>query len=111
MTIPLAADAAPALAIGQRVKIWLSTKACSSLVVLADVAVQGVHDASGGRFSSAGGQDVVVSIAPDLAERLIAALVYDTSTMRAGVLTGAPQPGANDNLPDLKGCAVAASGS
>jgi hypothetical protein len=91
------------------VRIWLSTKACASVVVLADVAVQGVHETSGGSFSTAGGQDVVVSVAPALAERVVAALAQDGAMIRAGVITGEPQPGANESLPDVR-CAVAPRG-
>lgn len=104
VTVPFAADAAPALAPGQRVEIWLSTKACAAVVLLADVTVQDVHASAGGSFSSTGGQNVVVSVAPALAGRVVAALALDGATIRAGVLTGPAQAAVNDVLPDLGAC-------
>lgn len=104
LTVPFPADAAPALSPGQRVEIWLSTKSCASVVLLADVTVQDVHDSAGGSFSSSGGQNVVVSVPPDLAGRVVAALALDGATIRAGILTGPARAAANDGLPDLEAC-------
>jgi len=104
VTVPFAAGAAPALAPGQRVEIWLSSKACSSVVLLADVTVQDVTD-PGRSFSSSGGQNVVISVPPPLAARAVAALDREGATIRAGILTGPAQAGANDALPDLDQCA------
>jgi hypothetical protein len=109
VTIPFGADAAPALAPGQRMRIWLSTKACPSAVLLADVTVQAVHISGGGSFSSAGGQNVVVSVEPELATRVVDALAKDGATIRAGVLSGPRAPAANADLPDLSGCRAPAS--
>jgi hypothetical protein len=104
VTVPLTADNAPTLRPGQRVEIWLSTKTCASIVLLADVTVQDVHPATGGSFSSSGGQNVVVSVAPDLAGRVVGALARDGATIRAGILTGPAQAAANNALPDLDAC-------
>lgn len=104
VTVPFAADAAPALAHGQRLEIWLATKACAAVVLLADVTVQDVHPSTGGSFSSSGGQNVVVSVPPALAGRVVAALARDGATIRAGILTGPAQTSANDTLPDLDAC-------
>jgi hypothetical protein len=106
VTVPLAADAAPALATGQRVEIWLSTKTCAAVVLLADVTVQDVHASDGGSFTSTGGQSVVVSVPRALAGRVVSALARDGATIRAGILTGPAQSAANDGLPDLDGCAA-----
>ncbi|MCU1659607.1 MAG: hypothetical protein JWO57_4263 [Pseudonocardiales bacterium] len=104
VTIPFAADAAPRLAAGQRVEVWLSTKSCSSTVLLADVTLQEVHDSRAGSFSSAGGQNVVVGVAASLAGRVVDALTQEGATIRAGVLSGPADPAANDALPDLSRC-------
>ncbi|MDQ2751307.1 MAG: SAF domain-containing protein [Pseudonocardiales bacterium] len=104
LTVPFTADNAPVLAAGQRVEIWLSTKTCASVVLLADVTVQDVRVATGGSFSSSGGQNVVVSVAPELAGRVVGALARDGATIRAGILTGPAKPAVNDVLPDLDAC-------
>ncbi len=112
LTVPLTDDAAPALARGQRVEIWLATKDCSaSVVLLGDVTVQGVRASTGSSFSSSGGQNVVVSVPPALAGRVVAALALDGAIIRAGVLTGPAQPAANDQLPALNACPVGAGPS
>ncbi|MCW2644105.1 MAG: hypothetical protein QOF87_2626 [Pseudonocardiales bacterium] len=111
VSVPFTADNAPALSPGQRVEIWLSTKTCASVVLLADVTVQDVHAATGGSFSSSGGQNVVVSIAPDLAGRVVGALARDGATIRAGILTGPARAAANNALPDLDACPARAGPS
>lgn len=107
ITVPLAVGAAPDLRKGQRIELWVSTKTCSSVVVLPDVTVQTVHADSGGSFSSGtGGQDVVISVPPSLADRVVTALALDGATVRAGVLVGAAS-GAGAQLADLEACAPA----
>jgi len=106
VAVPFAADAAPALSPGQRIEIWLSSKACASVVLLADVTVQDVTNSAGGSFSSSGGQNVVISVPPPLAARAVAALDREGATIRAGILSGPAQAGANDALPDLGACAA-----
>ena len=109
VSVPFAADAAPSLARGQRIVVWLSTPACPSIVLLPDVAVQDVRAADAGSFSSGGtGQDVVLSVAPELAQRVVQALAIQDATIRAGVLTG-PSPVTKAALPALGPCTVPAS--
>jgi hypothetical protein len=104
VSVPLASDAAPKLSRGQRIVVWLSTKTCPSLVLLSDITVQQVHSTDPGTFASGGtGQDVVLSVPPDLADRVVTALAIDDATLRAGVLTGA-QRSPDAALPDVDSC-------
>jgi hypothetical protein len=102
LTVPLGPDAAPALQAGQRVEIWLSTKTCPSVVLLSDVAVQDVRSPSSSAFGSTGGQTVVLSVAPEQADRVITALALDGATLRAGVLSGSSKH--SPALPSIDGC-------
>jgi SAF domain len=109
VTVPLARGNAPDLRKGERIELWVSTNACSSLVVLPDVPVQAVHADSSGTFGGGAddGQDVVISVAPDLADRVIQALALDDAQLRAGVLVGSAADtgrGGTESLPDLDGC-------
>lgn len=89
VTVPFASGSAPELRPGQRIEIWVSTPACASVVVLPSVVVQDVRTDTGGSFTTGtGGQDVVISVEPALADRVIAALAIDQAQVRAGVLTG-----------------------
>jgi hypothetical protein len=107
VTVPFGADAAPQLHRGQRIVVWLSTPTCPNVVLLPDVAVQDVHATDAGFGAGSGGQDAVLSLAPDLAERVIGALAIDKAAIRAGVLTG-PVRSASP-LPSLGGCAASDS--
>ena len=103
VSVPFAADAAPTLSRGERIVVWLSTRSCPSIVLLPDVTVQDVRVAASGGFSTSGtGQDVVVSVAPALARRVVAALAIQDATIRAGVLTGART--GSSGLPSLDAC-------
>jgi hypothetical protein len=106
VTVPLPTGSAPELRQGERIELWASTSACASAVLLPDVVVQAVRPDSGGAFGDgAAGQDVVISVPPTLADRVVQALALDQVRLRAGVLNGpAPHPSA---LPDLAGCAPA----
>lgn len=106
VTVPFDADAAPGLAPGQRIEIWLSTKACATVVLLADVTVQNVRASSRSSFSSSGGQNVVLSVTPALAGRVVGALALDGATIRAGILTGPAQAAGSSALPDIGACAT-----
>jgi hypothetical protein len=108
LSVPLEAGNAPALRSGQRIKVWVSTKTCPSVVLLADVTVQDVR-ASDGQIGSSGGQDVVLGVSAALADRVVTALARDGAVIRAGVLTGAQRAGANDALPDLDACLAPSS--
>lgn len=109
VSVPFAADSAPRLNRGQRIVVWLSTKSCPSVLLLSDVTVQDVHAADAGTFASGGvGQDVVLTVAPDLAERVVGALAIEDATIRAGVLTG-PAGSSPPVLPELRSCGAAPS--
>lgn len=111
VSVPFAADAAPKLSRGERIVVWLSTKSCPTQVLLSDVTVQDVHAADAGSFASGGtGQDVVLSVAPDLAQRVVGALALEDATVRAGVLTGRSGSPATA-LPALDSCGPAPSAS
>lgn len=93
VTVPFAADAAPALATGERVSVWLLGAHCPPVVVVRDVAVQRVRDA-GAALGSGGGQAIDIDVPAESADRVLAALSRPDSELRAGVLTGSP--GTND---------------
>jgi hypothetical protein len=103
VSVPFGAADAPSLSRGERIVVWLSTKTCPSVVLLPEVTVQDVHAADAGSFGSGGaGQDVVLSVAPELAKRVVAALAIENVTIRAGVLSG-PRA-APVSLPALDAC-------
>jgi hypothetical protein len=108
ISVPLQARDAPQLHRGQRVEIWLSTPACRSMVLLSDVTVQDVH-AGSDAIGAGTGQDVVLTVSAQLAERVVAALADKDAVIRAGVLTGTPAGGATTELPSLTGCLAASS--
>jgi hypothetical protein len=106
LNLPFAADSAPKLARGQRIVVWLSTERCPSVVLLPDVTVQDVHAADSGTFATVGtGQSVVLSVTPDLADRVVTALAMKDATIRAGVLTGGDRT-PTGALPDVSVCAA-----
>lgn len=107
LTVPLPPGAAPELRKGQRVELWISTKTCTSQVLLRDVTVQAVRRDDGGAFGSDGtGQDIVIRVDPALADRVVQALALDGAQLRAGVLAGSRQA-SSATLPDLTSCAPA----
>jgi hypothetical protein len=87
VTIPLAARDAPTIKGGDRITVWVSTKSCPAVTVLADTAVQDVRDTNSS-FGSGSGQDVVVRLDPGQAQRVVQALALTGAVLRAGVLTG-----------------------
>ena len=115
ITVPLSAGTAPDLHSGERIEVWLSTARCASVVLLDDVTVQDVRtDTSGSFEDGSNGQDVVISVAPALAGRVIAAQAITDAKIRAGVLSGGTDPTSSSTLPpaasgglpsDLAGCA------
>ncbi|MEO6885281.1 MAG: SAF domain-containing protein [Jatrophihabitantaceae bacterium] len=107
VSVPFAVAAAPQLRAGGRIEVWLSSKTCSPLVLLADATVQQV-DSGQGSFGTGVGQNVVLSLPAALAERVVDALALPDATIRAGVLTGPAVAHANDALPPLDGCMSAA---
>lgn len=109
VTVPLGAGAAPELRKGERIELWVSADGCAATVLLPDVTVQSVRTDSGGFGTGSGGQDVVVSVAPPLADRVVDALALDNVQLRAGVLTGpAPKIPAPSALPDVRTCTASA---
>lgn len=108
LSVPFEAGDAPTLRAGQRIEVWVSTKTCPSVVLLADVTVQDVR-ASDQQIGSSGGQNVVLGVSAALADRVITALAADGAVIRAGVLVGAQQPGANHSLPALANCLTPSS--
>jgi hypothetical protein len=107
VTIPLSADDAPVIRAGQRITVWVSTRACASATVLADTAVQEVREAQGAGFGASGGEDVIVRLSPADAERVIQALALSGGVLRAGVITG---PRASPTaLPELTPCGASGS--
>jgi hypothetical protein len=108
ISVPLQARDAPQLHRGERVEIWLSTPACRSVVLLSDVTVQDVQ-AGSDAIGAGTGQDVVLTVSPQLAERVVAALADKDAVIRAGVLTGAPAQNVATSLPSLTGCLAASS--
>jgi hypothetical protein len=106
VTVPLASGAAPDLRRGERIEVWLSTTDCPSVVLLADVPVQAVHADDCSFAAGNDAQDVVISLAPALADRVVQALAMDDAHLRAGVLTGpAHSPDGALPLPDIASCA------
>lgn len=108
IAVPLDGAAAPELRRGDRIEVWLSVGRCTAAVLLPQVTVQAARAGTGAFGSGAPGQDVIVSVSPELAERVVAALALDDARLRAGILTGAAtaaEPAAP--LPDLRDCAPA----
>jgi hypothetical protein len=105
ITVPLTAANAPRVQPGQRIQLWVSTRTCAAVPVLADVTVQDVQTAGSGAFSSGTTQGVVVRVPSALAARVVTALALDGAVIRGGILSGAADAHPNENLPPLDGCA------
>lgn len=105
VTVPLTSANAPRVQRGQRIQLWVSTKTCAAVPVLADVTVQDVQAAGTAAFASGTTQGVVIRVPSVLAARVVTALGFDAAVLRAGILSGAATSGANDNLPSLDSCA------
>lgn len=112
LTVPLASGAAPALTTGERIEVWMSTPTCPSTVLLPDVTIQKVSKDTSSSFGSGDdGQNVVISVARELADRVASALAIEHVQLRAGILRG-PRPGPTSNgvetqsLPGISKCAA-----
>lgn len=103
LSIPFAAADAPTIARGDTITVWVSTPTCASVVLLPSVAVQEVGDPDSG-LAATDGLEVVVTVSPELADRVVTALALDDVTLRAGVLSGAGTDPAAADLPALSGC-------
>jgi SAF domain-containing protein len=103
VTIPLLADNAPAIARGDRITVWLSTKTCQGKLLLSGVPVQAVSRSEAAGFGSDTGSVLVVNLPVADARRVVAALDLNGAVIRAGVLSGgeAAEPVSSD----LAGCA------
>jgi hypothetical protein len=75
-------------------------------VLLTEAAVQAVHAADASALSVDAGQDVTLSLSPEQANRVVAALAIEDATVRGGVLSG---PASTRALPDLTGCSRAST--
>ncbi len=104
ITVPLDSEDAPKVQRGQRVVLWLSTKTCRAVPILADVTVQDVQSGAGGAFRSGATQSVVIRVPSALASRVVTALAQDGAVVRAGILDGAAADNANADLPSLDAC-------
>jgi hypothetical protein len=106
VSIPVKPENAPAVARGQLIDVWSTTKGCPPVRVLGGVAVQEVRASGGGALSvSAGALQVIVRVRADQAERVVAALGAEP-TIRLVVLDGSlPAGRADAGLAD--GCLAA----
>ena len=110
LTIPVRPENSPEVARGQRVAVWVSNRYCQAVLVIADATVQAVRSAGSGALSAASQESLVVRVSRPLALRVITALGLDGATIRVGVITGVPDPAANQVLPALSGCLDPARG-
>jgi hypothetical protein len=103
LVVPLEPDAAPDLAAGDRVEVWLTAPSCEAILVLSDATVQSAHASVSATFGGAAtGQSLVLELPDDLARRVVDAMSIDGARLRAGRLRG---PGADTtDLPDLSPC-------
>lgn len=105
LTVRLPGAAAPQLHRGQRIELWVSSPSCPATVLVPDVTVQAVRSGAGVSLGSiTDGQDVVISLAPVLADRVIEVLGVDGVALLAGVLEGTPARGPPDRLPEVAAC-------
>jgi hypothetical protein len=107
VTIPLGGDNAPKISAGQRITVWVSTALCRSATVIDEVTVQGVQTARAGTLDASGGEDVIVRVSPQLADRVIQALSLDGGVLRAGIVEGAAS--ADPGPTDLATCVASGS--
>jgi hypothetical protein len=103
VSIPVKPENAPAVARGQLVDVWSTTKGCPPVRVLGGVAVQEVRASGGGALSvSVGSLQVIVRVGADQAERVVAALGTE-ATIRLVVLDGSARSARGDTVP-ADGC-------
>ncbi len=103
VSVPLRADNGPEIARGDRLTLWLSTKSCQAAVLLSGTPVQSVSRSPDSAFGSDQGSVLVVTVAPDEATRLMAALDLEGAVIRAGVLSPGQAPARV--TADLSSCA------
>ncbi|MHA3705111.1 SAF domain-containing protein [Jatrophihabitans sp. YIM 134969] len=110
VSIPFASADVPSVARGDVITVWVSTPTCASVVLLRGVAVQDVGGPGSG-LTASDGLEVVVTVSPELADRIVGALALDDVTLRAGVLSGAAPASGSADLPDLAACAPVGPGA
>jgi hypothetical protein len=91
VVVPFGAEATPDLSAGDRVRVWSSSKGCAVHVLLDDATVQDVRTDNSG-FNGAPGQSAVLSLPPDQAAAVVAALAQDGVVLRAALLVGPAPP-------------------
>jgi hypothetical protein len=106
LTVPLSSDQAPSVARGQRIELWLSSKSCHANVILPSVVVQDVQTGGGGAFGTSTAENVVIRVPASDAARVVTALGLDGTVIRAGLLSGKPDPAAGIALQDLTHCSA-----
>ena len=104
LTVPLTSDQAPRISRGQRIELWLSSKTCRASVVLPSVAVQDVQTGGSGAFGTSSAENVVIRVPAEDAARVVTALGLDGTVIRAGLLSGNPDPAQGNELDDLEHC-------
>lgn len=109
ITIAFVDNAAPELAAGERVSVWLVGAHCPPVLVVSDVVVQSVREAPGG-VGSGGGQAIDIDVVPEAVDRVLAAVSRPDSELRAGLLSGAANS-RDDTAPAPIDCAAGSAGS
>jgi hypothetical protein len=105
ITLPVRFEnAPPRLSGGDRITVWVSTKACRAAVILSGTAVQEVKAGSGAAFGSSATLGVVVRLDAAEAQRIVPALDLDGAVLRIGVLSAGQKL---DNPSELGSCATA----
>ena len=104
LTVALSSGQAPHISRGQRIELWLSSKTCQAVVILPSVAVQDVQSGGGGAFGTNAAESVVIRVLASEADRVVTALGLDATVIRAGVLSGSPDPSDEATLQDLTHC-------
>lgn len=88
IAVALAPNAAPPLAPGERVSLWLTSASCPPVLIAGAVTVQQVRDASSGSFGSDAAQVIDIAVAAELADRVLTGMSRPGAQVHAGVLTG-----------------------
>jgi hypothetical protein len=102
VTIPIQPENAPKIASGNRITVWLTTKACRGVVVLSGVTVQDVRAPGSGALTASTTVNVLVTLSSADAKRTVTALSILDAVIRAGVLSPDQRP--EQASTDLDGC-------
>lgn len=103
VTVGLRPENEPTIVRGDRITLWLSTKACRAVVLLSGVTVQAVQKPGSSTFGTDQPTVLVLRVSAADATRVVSAQDLNAAVIRAGILSGGqlPQPPA----PDLTSCA------